>query len=98
MADSNGSAATRHVEKPTLADARLALERLYGPHLEDIWVTLLTRAGLTGTETDLVSFDRLVNVMTGSDPVTRMCGRGLQIRSATYSRLSAAAPMEGKLV
>jgi hypothetical protein len=96
MAEDRGTAAPRQLDKPTLEDARLALQRLYGPHLGDVWVSLLRSAGLTGAETDLVSFDRLVNTMNGGDPITRICGRGLQLRSAAFARLSAAVSTEGK--
>ena len=85
--------AARGLAKPTLADARTALGRLYGPHADDVWASLLRRAGLTGEETDLNSFDRLVSCMCSGEPITRICGRSLQLRSATYARLSAAAPM-----
>jgi hypothetical protein len=96
MGEIEGTAAARQLERPTLDYAREALERLYGPHLGDVWVSLLRSAGLTGAETDLMSFDRLVNTMNGSDPITRICGRSLQLRSAAYARLSAARTMEGK--
>ena len=76
---------------PTLADARIALQRLYGPHLGDVWISLLCRAGLTGAETDQTSFDRLVTCMCAADPVTRLCGRSLQIRSAAHAHLPAPA-------
>ncbi|GIF01385.1 hypothetical protein [Paractinoplanes rishiriensis] len=92
MAEDDGNAAaSRQLEKPTLADARTALERLYGPHLNDVWASLLVRAGLTGEENDLNSFHRLVTCMCAGEPITRICGRSLEIRAATYSRLTAAA-------
>jgi hypothetical protein len=92
MADDDGTAAaSRQLEKPTLADARTALERLYGPHLNDIWASLLLRAGLTGEENDLNSFHRLVTCMCAGEPITRICGRSLEIRAATYHRLTTAS-------
>jgi hypothetical protein len=78
------------LEQPTLADARAALGRLYGPHTGDVWHSLLARTGLSGTETDLVSFDRLVNSMNTAEPITRLCGRSLGIRAAAHRRLAAA--------
>lgn len=79
------------LEQPTLAEARAALERLYGPHTGDIWQSLLARTGLQGTETDPVSFDRLVNCMNTAEPITRLCGRSLGIRAAAHRRLATAA-------
>ena len=76
--------------QPTLDEARTALRRLYGPHSDDIWSTLLARAGLTGQETDLVSFDRLVSFMHSAEPITRLCGRSLAIRATAYRHLAAA--------
>ncbi|MEV4281879.1 hypothetical protein [Actinoplanes xinjiangensis] len=79
--------------QPTLDDARTALRGLYGPHSNDIWCTLLARAGLTGQENDLDSFDRLVSFMRDAEPITQLCGRSLAVRSATYRQL-AATPRE----
>jgi hypothetical protein len=78
------------LERPTLADAHTALERLYGPHTEDVWQTLLFRSGLSGHETDPVSFDRLVNCMMAAEPITRLCGRSLAVRAAAHARIPAA--------
>jgi hypothetical protein len=75
--------------RPTLDDAHTALCRLYGPHSGDIWKTLLARAGLTGQESDLDSFDRLVSFMHVAEPITQLCGRGLAVRSAAYRHLTA---------
>jgi hypothetical protein len=77
------------LEQPTLADACAALRRLYGPHMGDIWQNLLVRTGLDGTETDIVSFERLVNSMSTAEPITRLCGRSLGVRAAAYRRLAA---------
>lgn len=82
---------THPLEAPTLASAHAALERLYGPHTEDIWRTLLFAAGLTGEETDPAAFGRIVVTMQAAEPVTRMCGRALAIRAAAFTRLSASA-------
>jgi hypothetical protein len=78
------------LEQPTLAEAFAALRRLYGPHTGDIWQSLLARTRLSGTETDLDSFDRVVECMNTAEPITRLCGRGLAIRAAAYRRLAAA--------
>ena len=78
------------LEQPTLAEALAALQRLYGPHTPNIWQSLLARTGLDGTESDPVSFDRLVNCMNTAEPITRLCGRSLGIRAAAHRRLAAA--------
>jgi hypothetical protein len=97
MDEDDGPATASHpVERPTLKTARTALERLYGPHIDDVWRTLLFRAGLTGNETDRNSFDHLVSCMATAEPITRLCARSLAVRAATYARLTAAAPMEGR--
>ncbi len=79
-----------NMQRPTLDDARTALRRLYGANADGVWTTLLAGAGLTGHETDQASFDRLVDRMKAADSVTKLCARSLAIRSATFTRLSAA--------
>ncbi|GIM89022.1 hypothetical protein [Paractinoplanes toevensis] len=80
---------THPVEAPTLASAHEALRRLYGPHTEDLWKTLLFSAGLTGAETDPGSFGRMVVSMQAAGGVTGQCGRSLAMRAAAYQRLAA---------
>ena len=79
---------THPVEAPTLASAHEALKRLYGPHSENLWRTLLLGAGLNGEETDAKSFGRLVVAMQSADPVTRLCARGLSLRMQAFMRLA----------
>jgi hypothetical protein len=86
---SRNSTGAYQLAQPTLDDAYTALRGLYGPHSNDIWRTLLARAGLTGQEKDLDSFDRLVSFMHGAEPITQLCGRSLAIRSASYRHLAA---------
>ncbi|GAA2640517.1 hypothetical protein [Paractinoplanes durhamensis] len=81
---------TYPVESPTLESAHEALRRLYGPHTEDLWKTLLFSAGLTGDETDPGSFGRMVVSMQAATGVTQLCGRALAMRAATFKRLTAA--------
>ncbi|GAA2712730.1 hypothetical protein [Actinoplanes palleronii] len=88
--DSRDSTGAHQLTQPTLDDALAALRRLYGPHCDDLWRTLLARTGLTGQETDLLSFERLVNTMHGAQPIAQMCGRGLAVRAAAYRHLAAA--------
>jgi hypothetical protein len=89
---------TYPVDAPTLESAHEALRRLYGPHTGDLWRTLLFSAGLTGTETDLGSFRRMVVTMQAADGVTGLCGRSLAMRAAAFERLAAAPPPPGDLV
>jgi hypothetical protein len=74
--------------RPDLAEAQQALRNLYGGQAEARWRSLLTTAGLTGSETDSEAFDRFVAAMLKADPVTALCGRALAIRSATFTHLS----------
>ncbi|MET0425073.1 MAG: hypothetical protein ABW046_14405 [Actinoplanes sp.] len=76
---------------PTLDEARIALTRIYGPHTEALWRTLLHHANLTGQETDSWAIDRLLSVMHVAEPMARLCARGLEVRVNTYrARLAAA--------
>lgn len=74
--------------QPTLDDARAAVHSLYGPHTDDIWQTLLFRAGLTGTETSPAALERLLGVMHTAEPIIRLCARGLDIRLSAYRSLT----------
>lgn len=77
-----------HLDRPDIAEAREAVHRLYGSDAPQLWSTLLSRAGLTGRETDPGSLDRLLTVMTDTDPVTALCARSLKIRADTHTHLS----------
>ncbi|MET3426545.1 hypothetical protein BJ973_005757 [Actinoplanes tereljensis] len=89
---------TYPVEAPTLESAHEALRRLYGPHTEDLWKTLLFSAGLTGAETDPGSFGRMVVSMQAADGVTGLCGRSLAMRAAAFKRLAALPPSDDVVV
>jgi hypothetical protein len=86
------------LRRPGLDEARVAVEALYGANSLGVWGSLLRSADITGTETDAVSFDRLVAAMAGSSPVLALCAKSLRIRSATYEHLAAAysAPQEAE--
>jgi hypothetical protein len=79
------------LEKPTVATARAALQGYYGPHCDDLWHTLLARAGIRteAEESDPTAFGRLVSAMQVSEPMARLCARGLAVRGAAYERLVA---------
>jgi hypothetical protein len=85
---------TYPLDAPTLESAHVALRRLYGPHSEDLWQTLLFSAGLTGTETDPAAFRRMATSMLAAGGVTQLCGRALAVRADAFTRLSEepAAP------
>lgn len=91
MSVDTAAPAASQVDPPTLADARTALERIYGPHTENVWLTLLHHANLSGSETDTWAIDRLLSVMIVGDPMARLCARGLEVRVATHrARLAQA--------
>jgi hypothetical protein len=73
--------------RPTLETAWTALHGLYGPHTADVWRTLLFSAGLSGGETDVTSFNRLIDCMKVGDPITRICGLSLSVRFAAFARI-----------
>lgn len=80
-----------HMRRPDLAEARAALVQLYGPGAEDRWQRLLTRAGLSGRETDPDAIRRVAEAMQATDPVMALSGRSLLIRVNTYEYLLAAS-------
>ena len=90
VAPPTGNPEAYHLRRPDLAEARAALQRLYTHQSDTIWQTLLTRAGLTGSETDEASFSRLLTAMTDTDPVMALCARSLSIRANAYTHLAAA--------
>ena len=83
--------ATYELQEPTLATARAALEGFFGPHTEDLWLTLLFDAGLTGQETGHKALHRLIAVMQVGHPIARLCARSLSVRVAVYERLVSTA-------
>ncbi|WP_067501081.1 hypothetical protein [Actinoplanes sp. TFC3] len=80
-----------HMSRPDLAEAKAAVEKLYGHRARDVWPGLLNRAGLSGHETDPAAIERLTEAMLGADPVLALCGRSLVIRLKSYEYLRAAA-------
>lgn len=82
--------ATGGLSRPDLAEARRALERIYGPEAPRIWTELLSAARLDGSETDPLAIDKLVRVMRKAAPVIVLCGEALAIRVATHDRFVRA--------
>jgi hypothetical protein len=78
-----------HLNVPDIAEARDAIYRLYGAAADELWKTLLSRARVSGNETDRGAFDRLLAVMFDADPVTALCARSLKIRADTHTHLTA---------
>lgn len=89
MNSSDPSGAYR-LQRPDLAEARTALRQLYGHRTDELWRTLLVRAGLSGHETDDASLTRLLTAMTDTDPVMALCARSLTIRVNAHAHLTAA--------
>lgn len=87
VSPSPDTAGPYHFSRPDINEAREAIHRLYGSSSE-VWTTLLSRAGLSGHETDDASYDRLITTMLAADPVISLCARSLQIRMTTYKALS----------
>ncbi|MEU8238391.1 hypothetical protein AB0C07_09110 [Actinoplanes missouriensis] len=90
--ESSAPKAAYELEEPTLATARAALQGYFGPHTEDLWLTLLFDAGLTGDETGSRAVNRLIATMQASHPIARLCARSLAVRVAVYDRLVAKRP------
>jgi hypothetical protein len=80
-----------HMSRPDLAEAKDAVRRLYGYRADDMWQTLLGKAGLSGHESDPAAVERMAETMIAADPVLALCGRSLVIRYKTYEYLLAAA-------
>jgi len=80
------------LKRPSLADARSAIERIFRDAAAPVWDRLLAAAGLTGTdEADSTSLPRLVGTMEGSDDaVIRLCAQSLAIRHHSFQHLAAA--------
>ena len=62
------------LHRPTMTDAQEAMHRVHGHTGRSTWVRLLDAAGLTGTESDDASLQRLLTAMAGLDPVSRLWG------------------------
>ncbi|MEU8239949.1 hypothetical protein AB0C07_17020 [Actinoplanes missouriensis] len=72
------------LSRPTVEDARAAVLRVHGGDGPRVWDQLVRTAG-----SDL-TLERLLPVMAGADPITRLCGLALQIRVTSHTQLAAA--------
>jgi hypothetical protein len=72
--------------RPTVADAAPRLRELYGAEFPALWQGLLSKAGLTGRETDQASVQKLTQAMDASaeDPV-RLLSRALHVRRIAHA-------------
>jgi hypothetical protein len=93
MTPSDPGADVYGLHRPTMSDARDAMHRVHAHTGRSQWAGLLKAAGLTGNETDEPALLRLIEVMAGLDPVSRLCAHALRIRLATHTHLTAAHAM-----
>ncbi|WP_433060650.1 hypothetical protein [Dactylosporangium sp. CS-033363] len=70
---------------PSLADARTALDNVFGERSEAIWRRVTDRAGGEPTLPAVIAAMR-----EESDPVVGLCAQSLDIRLSTFEYLSAA--------
>lgn len=80
------------LRRPTVVDARAALERVYGQGADARWTELATVASAgTGTA---VTVESMVEVMLASEEgVVRLCGQAVKIRLHSFARLAAASTL-----
>ncbi|WP_433219370.1 hypothetical protein ACQP00_15035 [Dactylosporangium sp. CS-047395] len=70
---------------PSLADARTALDTVFGERADAIWSRVTGRAGGEPTLPAVIAAMR-----EEPDPVVGLCAQSLDIRLSTYEYLSAA--------
>ncbi|WP_305789735.1 hypothetical protein [Symbioplanes lichenis] len=81
------------LSRPTIDETRAALAAVSGHGGTASWQQLLSASGLTGTETDVASLERLLATMTATGGVTAQCARAQTIRLVCHTRLSAVREM-----
>ena len=81
------------LREPREADARAALERVFGPErAADRWSRACREAGLAaGHLTTAAQLGRAVAALAGQGGTTSVVARSLEIRMRTFARLSAGA-------
>ena len=85
------SADPYHMTRPNLAEAKAAIEQLYGSRAAERWSKLLAEAGLRGNETDPSAVRRMAETMMASDGAMALSGRSLMIHVNTYEYLLTAS-------
>jgi hypothetical protein len=81
------------IARPTLAGTRAALATVSSGDVTSQWKALLARAGLTGSETDVESLQRLLATMTAAGGAVALCSRAQSIRLQCHIRLTAVHDM-----
>lgn len=86
---STGKASVYGLSRPTVLDARAAIERVYhGADADRVWTAIVGPA--LGARQSALSIDEIVLAMMAStDDVVRLCGQALKIRLRSYAHLSA---------
>ena len=80
------------MKRPSLGDARGAVERIFRTDAARMWDDLAARADAVGAhDEDAAAFDRVLAAMQRStDDVVQLCARALTIRQSSYRHLAAA--------
>jgi hypothetical protein len=74
--------------RPTVADARAAVERVLRSEAAPAWARIVQAAG--GTDERTLELARVIEAMArDTDDVVRLCARALSIRTASFDRLAA---------
>jgi hypothetical protein len=76
------------LHRPTMEDARAAVHRVHGDGGARTWARTLTGTEIGGHETDDDSLERLLLVLDGADPVSRLCAQALRIRLRSHTYLA----------
>lgn len=81
------------LQEPSEADARAALERVFGPErAADPWSRACREAGLLpGHVTTPAQLGRAVAALAGQGGTVAVVARSMEIRMRTFARLSASA-------
>lgn len=81
------------LQEPREADARAALERVFGPdRADERWQQACREAGLlAGHVATTPQLQRAVAALAGQGGTTAVVARSMEIRMRTFARLSAGA-------
>lgn len=83
------------LRRPTVVDARAAIERVYGGAEADrVWSQVAGPA--LGASRTALTVEEIVDAMVASsDDVVRLCGQALLIRLRSHAHLAAASAIVG---
>lgn len=78
------------LSRPTVVDARAAIERVYhGADADRVWTAIVGPA--LGARQSALSIEEIVDaMMVSTDDVVRLCGQALKIRLRSFSHLATA--------